>query len=81
MVEVVQTYEVVRTRTREGEVEPDGHGEVNSRLQAVPTRVGSRWYHDCRPLSHIPLDSVSQGSNGANENHVDNDIKSMVTAS
>jgi hypothetical protein len=28
VVEVVQTYEVVRTRTREREVEPDGHGEV-----------------------------------------------------
>jgi hypothetical protein len=42
MVEVVQTYEVVRTRTREREVGPDGHGEVNSRPQAVPTRVGIR---------------------------------------
>jgi hypothetical protein len=40
MVEVVQTYEVVRIRTREREVELDGHGEVNSRPQALPTRVG-----------------------------------------
>jgi len=39
VVEVVQTYEVVRTRMREREVEPDGHGEVNSWPQAVPTRV------------------------------------------
>jgi hypothetical protein len=38
----VQTYEVIRTRMREREVEPDGHGEVNSRPQAVPTRVGIR---------------------------------------
>jgi hypothetical protein len=42
MVEVVQTYEVVRTRAREREVEPDGHGEVNSWLQAGSTRVGIR---------------------------------------
>jgi hypothetical protein len=56
VVEVVQTYEVVRKRTREREVEPDGHGEVNLRPKAVPTRVGSCWYHDCRPLTHIPLD-------------------------
>jgi hypothetical protein len=56
MVEGVQTYEVVRTRTREREVERDGHDEVNPRPQAVPTRLGSRWYHDCRPLTHIPLD-------------------------
>jgi hypothetical protein len=42
VVEVVQTYEVVRTRTREREVEPDGHGEVNSRPQAIPTQVGIR---------------------------------------
>jgi hypothetical protein len=40
MVEVVQTYEVVRTRTREREVELDGHGEVNSWPEALPTWVG-----------------------------------------
>jgi hypothetical protein len=59
MVEVVQTYEVVRIRTREREVEPDGHGEVNPWPQVVPTRVGFRWYHDRLPLTHIPLDYVS----------------------
>jgi hypothetical protein len=42
VVEMVQTYEVVRTRMREKEVELDGHGEVNSWPQAVPTRVGIR---------------------------------------
>jgi hypothetical protein len=56
VVEVVQTYEVDRTRTREREVELDGHGEVNLRPQAVPTQVGSYWYNDCCPLTHIPLD-------------------------
>jgi hypothetical protein len=56
VVEVVQTYEVVRTRMREREVEPDGHGEVNPRPQAVPTQVGICWYHDHRLLTHIPLD-------------------------
>jgi hypothetical protein len=42
MVKVAQTYEMVRTRTIEREVEPDGHGKVNSWPQAVPTRVGIR---------------------------------------
>jgi hypothetical protein len=31
---------VVRTRTREREVELDGHGEVNSWPEALPTWVG-----------------------------------------
>jgi hypothetical protein len=49
MVEVVQTYEVVRTRTRERVVEPDGHGEV-TRSHELHLRVGFRESHDSRPL-------------------------------